>query len=110
MPNLLHTIDYLLYFTQDNAIRDFSNIVCEALYSGVPVLTDNTMDLGEYTKYVEIESRDQIITLPMDDLEAAQAEINNIISTWNEASRYTNKVKYNFKGYMDANLEIYTGI
>ncbi len=110
MPRLLKSIDFLLHFTKDNPIQDFSNILCEALYSGVKVLTDNTMDFGEYTKYVELESRDQIITLPMDDVEAAQAEIKDLISTWSEPSRYNNKVKYNFKGYIDANLEIYSGI
>ena len=110
MPNLLRGMDFLLHFTKGNPIKDFSNILCEALYSGVKVLTDDTMDFGEYTKYVELESRDQIITLPMDDVEAAQAQVNYIISTWNEASRYTNKLKYHFNQYVDANLEVYSGI
>jgi len=96
--------------TKGNPIKDFSNILCEALYSGVPVLTDGMIDLGEYTKYVELASRDQIITLPKDDVEAAQAQVNDIINTWKGPSRYTNKVKYNFNRYMDANLEIYSGI
>jgi len=110
MPHLLSDIDFLIYFIQDNPIKDFSNILCEALWSGVPVLTDDTIDLGEYTKYVGLESRDQIITLPMDEVETVQAQINNIIKTWKGPFRYTNKLKYNFKGYMDANLEIYSGI
>ena len=110
MPNLLKSIDFLLHFAKDNPLRDFSNIVCEALYSGVPVLTDNTMDLGEYTKYVELESRDQIVDLTIDDVEMAQAQINDIISAWKGPFRYTNKLKYNFNQYMDANLEVYSGI
>jgi hypothetical protein len=31
VPRLLEQIDCLLYFSQDNPIDDFSNIVCEAL-------------------------------------------------------------------------------
>ena len=110
VPRLLKEIDFLLYFIKDNLIKDFSNILSEALCSGVPVLTDDTMDMSEYTKYIELETRDQIITLPMDDVEAAQAQVNDIINTWKGPSRYTNKVKYNFKGYMGANLDIYSGI
>ena len=68
------------------------------------------LDFGKYTKYVELASRDQIITLPIDEVETVQAQINNIIKTWKGPSRYTNKFKYNFKGSMDANLEIYSGI
>ena len=110
MPNLLKGIDFLLHFTKDNPIKDFSNILCEALCSGVPVLTDETMDMSEYTEYIDVSTRDQIVNLPLDDVEAAQAQVNDIINTWKGPSRYTNKVKYNFKGYMDANLEMYSGI
>ena len=110
MPNLLKGIDFLLHFNKDNPIKDFSNILCEALYSGVKVLTDDTMDFGEYTKYVELASRDQIINLPLDEVETAQAQINDIIKTWKGSFRYTNKLKYNFNQYMDANLEVYSGI
>lgn len=110
MPNLLKGIDFLLHFTNDNPIKDFSNILCEALYSGVPVLTDDTMDMSEYTKYIELETRDQIINLPLDEVETAQAQINNIIKTWKGSFRYTNKLKYKFNKYMDANLEMYSGI
>jgi len=110
MPNLLKGIDFLLHFTKNNPIKDFSNILCEALWSGVPVLTDETMDLSEYTKYIEVTTRDQIISLPLEEVETAQAQINDIINTWKGPSRYTNKVKYNFHRYMEANLEIYRGI
>ena len=110
MPDLLHTIDYLFYFMQNNPIRDFSNIVCEALWSGVPVLTDDSMDLSIYTEYIEPVSEAQIVNLPLNDIEAVQAQINDIISAWKGPFRYTNKLKYNFNRYMDANLDIYSGI
>lgn len=110
MPPLLKDIDFILHFTKDNPIKDFSNILCEALYSGVPVLTDDKMDLGEYTKYVELESRDQIINLPLAEVETVQAQINDIIRAWKGPFRYRNKLKYHFNRYVDANLEIYRGI
>lgn len=56
MPYLLGHIDYLLYFSQDNPIKDFSNIVCEAVWSGVPVITDRQLDIKEYTQYTKIVS------------------------------------------------------
>ena len=110
MPNLLNSIDFLLCFSKDNPIKDFSNILCEALWSGVPVLTDTTMDMAEYTEYIELTARDQVTNLPLDQVETMQAQINDIINTWKGPSRYTNKLKYNFNRYMDANLEIYRGI
>ncbi len=110
MPHLLKGVDFLLYFVRDNPIKDFSNIMCEALWSGVHVLTDETMDIRKYGEYIEIASRDQVVTLPMDKVESAQAQINNIIKTWKGPSRYTNNLKYEFSRYIDANLEIYSGI
>lgn len=110
LPGLLEGIDFLLFFVKDNPIKDFSNIFCEALWSGITVLTDETMDMGEYSEYIELKRRDQIVELPSDDIEAAQARINEIIGTWKGPSRNTNKLKYNFNRYMDENIEIYRGI
>jgi len=110
MPNLLHPIDYLLYFTQDNPIRDFSNVVCEALWSGVSVITDETTDIDEYGKYIEIESRDQITALPLDRIEEMQRKIRDFIRNWKNPFRYHGRRKYDFDTYIDANLRIFNNI
>jgi len=110
MPRLLNEIDFLICFTKDNPIHDFSNILCEALWSGVRVLTDDTMDLGIYTEYIELASKAQIVNLPIDDVEATRSKITEIIKGWEGPSRYNNKLKYNFNRYMDVNLKMYRGI
>lgn len=110
MPKLLSNIDFLFYFAQDNPIKDFSNILCEALWSGLRVLTDETMDLNEYAEYIEVSARDQIVNLPLDEVDFVQAQLNDILSNWKGPSRYSNKFKYNFNSYIDANLEIYRSI
>ena len=110
MPNLLNNIDYLLYFVQDNPIRDYSNIVGEALCSGVSLITDKAMDIGEHKRYIEIVSSDQIITLTLDDIETAQKEICGLIKDRKGTSRYSNKAKYDFNSYINANLEKFNEI
>jgi glycosyltransferase involved in cell wall biosynthesis len=107
MPGLLNEVDFLLYFVKDNPIKDFSNILCEALWSGVRVLTDDSMDLGIYTKYIELDSKTQIVNLPIDDAEATRAKIMEMIRGWEGPSRHNNKIEYSFNRYLDANLEIY---
>jgi len=107
MTGLLNEVDFFLYFIKDNPIKDFSNILCEALWSGVRVLTDEAMDLNIYTEYIELASEAQIVNLPIDDVEATRSKITEIIKGWGGPSRYNNKLKYNFNRYMDVNLEIY---
>ncbi|MBU4186140.1 MAG: glycosyltransferase [Proteobacteria bacterium] len=110
MPNLLNNIDYLLYFVQDNPIRDYSNIVGEALCSGVALITDKAMDIGEHKRYIEIVSSDQIITLTLDDIETAQKEIHGLIKDRKGTSQYNSKAKYDFNSYINANLEKFNEI
>lgn len=110
MPGLLNEADFFLYFVKDNPIKDFSNILCEALWSGVRVLTDDTIDLGIYTEYIELDSKTQIVNLPIDDVGATRSKITEITKGWEGPSRYNNKLKYNLNEYLDANLEIYRGI
>ena len=107
IPQLLGQIDYLLYFSQDNPIEDFSNIVCEALWSGVPLITDEKMDIDEYAQYIEGISNNQIIRLDLDDIEASQGKIAAIINKWSGSLRYTNEVVYGFDRYIEASLKIY---
>ena len=107
MPRLLNEIDFLICFAKDNPIHDFSNVFCEALWSGVTVITDETMDLNIYTEYVKLAAETQIVNLPLDDVGATQSKIIEIIKGWEGPSRYNNKLKYDFNRYLDANLEIY---
>ncbi|MBL7075570.1 hypothetical protein ISS37_10075 [candidate division KSB1 bacterium] len=107
MPGLLNEIDFLICFTKDNPIKDFMNIFSEALWSGVRVLTDDTMDLDTYTEHIELADQAQIVNLPIDDVGATQSKIIDMIRDWDGPSRYNNKLKYDFNRYLDANLEIY---
>ncbi|RLE62024.1 MAG: hypothetical protein DRJ47_11355 [Thermoprotei archaeon] len=91
-------------------MKDFSNILCEALWSGVRVLTDDAMDLGIYTQYIELASETQIVNLPIGDVEATQTKITEMIGEWKEPVRYNNKIKYSFNRYLDANLDMYRRI
>lgn len=110
MPRLLNGIDFLVCFAKDNPIQDFSNILCEALWSGVRVLTDETMDLGIYKQYIELADEDQIVNLHIDDVGATRSKIGEMIRGWKGPDRYNNKLKYNFNRYIAANFEIYNGI
>lgn len=110
MPSLLNNIDYLLYFTQDNPIRDFSNMVGEALWSGISLIVDKTMSIDAYKKHIEIESNNQIVSLPLDEVETAQRKVRSLIRSWKALSRYRNKVKYDFNAYINSNLEIFNEI
>ena len=107
MPALLSNVDYLLYFVQNNPIKDFSNIVCESLWSGTPLITDKTMVMDEYTEYTEVSAGNKPIVLDLDETETAQIDISKIISSWQGPFRYNNKIKYNFSDYIDGNLKIY---
>ena len=110
MPRLLNEVDFLLYFVRDSPMKDFSNILCEALWSGVRVLTDDAMDLGIYTQYIELASETQIVNLPIGDVEATQTKITEMIGEWKEPVRYNNKIKYSYNRYLDANLDMYRRI
>src|SRR4030043_116880 len=107
MPALLSNVDYLLYFVQNNPIKDFSNIVCESLWSGTPLITDDAMALDEYSAYIEVTAGNQPIVLDLGGIETAQVVIGKIISSWQGSFRWDNKIKYKFDDYINANLKIY---
>jgi len=107
MPRLLNEIDFLICFSKDNPINDFSNVFCEALWSGVRVLTDDTMDLGTYTEHIELTDEVQIVNLPIDDVGATRTKITEIIKYWEGPQKHSNRLKYDFNSYIDANLKAY---
>lgn len=109
IPDLLNNIDFLINFCQDSPIKDFSNIVCEALWSGVSIITDQTMDFDEYSKYIEIMSQEQIVKLDINNIKIAQQRIEGLIGNWNNSTRYQNKIKYGFDKYINENIEVYNG-
>jgi glycosyltransferase involved in cell wall biosynthesis len=107
MPALLAQIDYLLFFTQDNPIKDFSNIVCEALWSGIPVITDKTMDITEYTQFINLNPKRQIIRLDLENVESARNQISTLIKNFNSSTRCPIGIKYSYDRYIEENLIIY---
>lgn len=107
MPNLLNNIDFLLYFCQDSPIKDFSNIVCEALWSGISIITDQTIDFDDYSKYIEITSGEQIIRLDINNIKIARQCVKWLIVDWNNSSRHHKKIKYGFDKYINENINMY---
>ena len=107
MPDLLNSIDFLVYFCQDSPIKDFSNIVCEALCSGVTIITDHTMDFDEYLKYIELNSKNQIIKIDLNNTKVAKRNVCSLIENWNSPIRFQNKMKYGFEKYINENVALY---
>ena len=107
MPALLAQIDYLLFFTQDNPIKDFSNIVSEALWSGIPVITDKTTDITEYTQFINIDQKRQFIRLDLENLELARNQISTLIKDLNSTTRFPTEIRYSYDRYIEENLNIY---
>lgn len=107
MPRLLNEIDFLIYFNKDNPIKDFTNIFCEALWSGVKILTDDSMDFRLYLDYLELTAEDQIMNLPIDDIGETRFKIMEIMNDWERPQRFINRPLYDFDTYLDINLEVY---
>ena len=110
IPALLAQIDYLLFFSQDNPIKDFSNIVCEALWSGIPVITDKTMDITEYEQLINIDQKRQIIRLDLKKLESAKNQISTLIKNFNSTTRFPIEIRYSYDHYIEENLSIYRNV
>lgn len=106
MPSLLGKVDFLLSFDHDNPIKDFSNIICEALWSGVPIIKDVEVNFENYKEYIEIESQ-QLNTIETDNIEQAQNQISSAIKKWSGGVRYSNTIKYNFDEYIETNIGLY---
>jgi len=109
MIHLLNQIDFLIYFNKDDPIKDFSNIFCEALCSGVKILTDDSIDLTIYSEYISFPEA-QIIKLPINDLAATKSKILEIIKLWEKPKKFYYKQKYDFEKYVEVNLNIYRKI
>jgi len=110
MPSMLSEVDFLFYLIRKAPIKDFSNILLEALCSGVSVITDEALDLSEYAEYIELTQRKQVIMLQLDGVETARAQVEDVIKSWEGPFRHTNKLKFNFTEYVEANLELYRGV
>lgn len=54
MPAFLQQVDYLFYFTRNSPIRDFSNLVLEAVSCGARILTDSLPDFDIYQSYFNV--------------------------------------------------------
>ncbi len=107
MPALLGNIDYLLYFERDNPIKDFSNIVCEALWSGLTIITDLTLDVNEYEQFTQGIPENQIVRVDLDDMKITQKEITELIDKWSGPSRCNIKIGYGYDRYLEETLRVY---
>ena len=107
MPSLLGNIDYLLYFEKDNPIKDFSNIVCEALWSGLTIITDQSMDISEYVQYTRGIPENQIVRVDLQDMKATQKEITKLIDKWSGPSRYSIEIGFGYDQYLEETLRVY---
>jgi len=110
VPQLLGRIDYLLCFSQDNPIKDFSNIVCEALWSGVTVITDETMDINEYAQYTRGLPENQIIRVDLEDIVTTQKQITSLINHWQGPIRHNIEIEYGYQQYIENTLSIYKNL
>lgn len=106
MPDLFGKVDFLLYFDKNNPVKDFSNIIYEALLSGVSIIKDAEVNFENYQEHIEIKSQ-QLHTIETDNIEQAQNKITSIIKNWTGSIRYRNKIKYHFDEYINANIELY---
>lgn len=110
VPHLLKQIDYLLYFSEDDPIQDYSNIVCEALWCGIPVITDITTDFTEYARYLKSKSEGQIIRVCLGDTKAAQKQLTDLIGGFSDPVRFHNEITYSYDRYIEENLRIYNSV
>ncbi|MCG2816099.1 MAG: glycosyltransferase [Pseudomonadota bacterium] len=110
VPQLLDRIDYLLCFSQDNPIKDFSNIMCEALWSGVTIITDETSGIHDYAKYTRGLPENQVIKLDTQDLTETQDKIKGLIHRWHGPERFNIEVEYGFIRYIEDNLKAYQDV
>jgi len=65
------------------------------------------MDLNIYTEYIELASETQIDNLPINEVVATQSKIIEIIRGWEGPQKHSNRLKYDFNSYLDANLKAY---
>ncbi len=110
MPALLGNIDYLLYFEKDNPIRDFSNIVREALWAGLNIITDSSMDANLYAQYKGELPPDQIVRVDLDNIRSAQESIEKLINQWKGSSRFKVHIEYGFNQYIEDTIGVYKSL
>ncbi len=110
VPQLLGRIDYPLFFSKDNPINDFSNIVCEALWSGVTIITDKTMGINEYAQYTRDLPESQIIRVDLEDTVTTQKKIASLINHWQSPVRHNIEIEYGYQRYIETTLAIYKNL
>ena len=110
MPGILESLDYLIIFSRENPIKDFSNLMCEALWAGLQVVTDDDVNVDEYRRFVKIGSESQIVTVGSKNLEETRKRISGLIDGWTGSRRYMNEILYDYSRYIDENALIYCNI
>ena len=108
MPSLLGEIDYLLHFEKDNPVQDFSNLICEALLSGVTIITDECLTMAEYAQYSQFIPKNQIIRLNPEEKTDAQEIIEKLIKNWRKPVRFNVEGTLTFNQYIADTLKVYS--
>lgn len=110
MPSLLNSIDYLLHFEKNNPIKDFSNIVCESLWSGITIITDMSTNVNDYAQYTRDLSDNHIIRLDIEDFEESRRVITALTNQWDGPTRFTIEIDYGYSRYIEENFKVYDNL
>ena len=110
MPSLLGEVDCLLHFEKHNPIHGFSNLICEALWSGVTIITDEGLEMAEYAQYSQFIPKHQVIRLNLEEAAAAQEIIGELIENWRQPVRFNVEGTLSFNQYIADTLKVYRSI
>ena len=105
MPEFLQQIDFVFNFNKNVSISDFSNVICECLWSGVRLIIDSEKVDYEYSQYLQFDHNAQIISVPPDDIELAKKIIKQRVSSANE--KLQNHILHDYYKYIETNINIY---
>lgn len=97
MPSFLYKIDFMFYLIGDDPIKDFSNVVVEAVSCGVKIITDVPQGFNCYEPYFDVP--DNIIS--MNDFSTVSA-----LNT--QSSGYP--LKMGFDSFIGSNIDMYSRV
>ncbi len=107
MAALFNRVDFLLSFEENNPIKDFSNIVSEALWAGVKIISDQVMDFSEYAKYAHFIPENHVVRIDLKNIKKSRLKINELIDEWHGPKRCNPKIVYGYNRYIEDNFRIY---
>jgi glycosyltransferase involved in cell wall biosynthesis len=107
MPELLQSVSGVFAFQQDLPFPAFSNVVVEALYCDVEVITDRldmVQSLKKYDFHIDAESR-HVLVVPSDEPGTAAERIIDYFSRSSPAQVDTSHRKSDYMAYIQQNEE-----